>query len=322
MPFSAIASLKKQTKTSPGTKAHSESCKWIRCGNCVKRVSADIHPRRPAVRGSLTVEAAVTLPVFLIMMCCLLYPLLMLCDYMYIQQALENTSRKLARYAYAEQMLGQAAATDSRFMEWVGESAVYVLSLAGAKNAVLKEAGRERLDHSCIVNGASGLSFYSSRLPDEDNNIDLVVTYEAAFPTPSLPLVRVPMMQRSYRHAWVGDERPGEESAAKEMVYITETGTVYHTFADCTHLNLSVRQAAYAGIERERNQYGARYHPCELCVKAGKIPDTVYITGEGTRFHISLACSGIKRGVTAIPLSQVGDRPLCSRCSKRGGKQK
>ena len=86
MPFSAIASLKKQTKTSPGTKAHSESCKWIRCGNCVKRVSADIPPRRPAVRGSLTVEAAVTLPVFLIMMCCLLYPLLMLCDYMYIQQ--------------------------------------------------------------------------------------------------------------------------------------------------------------------------------------------------------------------------------------------
>ena len=77
--------------------------------------------------------------------CCLLYPLLMLCDYMYIQQALENTSRKLARYAYAEQMLGQAAATDSRFMEWVGAVSYTHLDVYKRQHPLyeFKECGEE-----------------------------------------------------------------------------------------------------------------------------------------------------------------------------------
>ena len=42
--------------------------------------------------------------------------------------------------------------------------------------------------------------------------------------------------------------------------------------------------------------------------------DTVFITDQGNRFHYDLNCSGIKRTIYMIRLSEVGNRKQCSRC--------
>lgn len=112
--------------------------------------------------------------------------------------------------------------------------------------------------------------------------------------------------------AWVGFR--GLE-LAESYVYITPDGSVYHLFGDCTHLSLSVRQVSAAYAENAKNQYGQRYRSCSLCrpAAAGK----VYIAAEGECYHCERDCSGLKRTVKSVPLSEAGGRSCCQRCLAR-----
>lgn len=97
-------------------------------------------------------------------------------------------------------------------------------------------------------------------------------------------------------------------------VYITETGSVYHTSSECTHLNLSIRAVSQGEIGHLRNQNKGRYHACEKCVGNSQRADTVYITNEGDRFHNSVNCSGLKRTVKMVDIDDVSNMKECSRC--------
>ena len=64
-----------------------------------------------------------------------------------------------------------------------------------------------------------------------------------------------------------------------------------------------------------------KYKICERCCH-GITPqdgEEVYITIYGDRYHKSRTCSGLKRTIREIMLSQVGNRAPCSKC---GGKEK
>ena len=62
-----------------------------------------------------------------------------------------------------------------------------------------------------------------------------------------------------------------------------------------------------------RNASGGRYSPCEKC--GGDGSGIVYITNEGDRYHNTIECSGLKRSVRCVPLSEAGGRAPCSRCA-------
>lgn len=123
--------------------------------------------------------------------------------------------------------------------------------------------------------------------------------------------------QKAVVRAWVGYTGEAFENHAGEtLVYITSTGSVYHRSRDCTYLRLSIRQVFYEDLGSERNQSGGRYTPCEYCVRSGSAGGVVYITDHGTSYHSSAGCQGLKRTVMAVPLSEVGGRPCCSRCGR------
>lgn len=148
----------------------------------------------------------------------------------------------------------------------------------------------------------------------EDEMIQLV---RPARVKPVVPVLAYPgtnIVSCCYMRAWTGYdvERKFSVEEQEEYVYITENGTVYHRERNCTHLTLSIELAGKDEVGQLRNESGGKYYPCEKC--GGDGSSFVYVTGEGTRYHNTITCSGLKRTVISIPLSEVGGRPPCSRC--------
>ncbi len=107
-------------------------------------------------------------------------------------------------------------------------------------------------------------------------------------------------------------------STQEVPVYVTEYGSVYHTSLSCSYLQPKIREAAAGEIPFLRNNDGKIYYPCEYC-SAGTDAETVYITVYGTRWHGNRNCAGLHRGIRRMLLSEVGGKPLCSRCREREG---
>lgn len=125
------------------------------------------------------------------------------------------------------------------------------------------------------------------------------------------------LMSRARAHPWTGYKQGSgsggsDGSMGDPIVYVAENGTVYHLSRSCTHLDLNIRPIDSSQIGDVRNAGGGKYKPCELC---GGGSGTVYITNEGDRYHSSLTCSGLKRTIYEMRLSEVGNRRLCSRCA-------
>ncbi len=125
------------------------------------------------------------------------------------------------------------------------------------------------------------------------------------------------LLSRARAHPWTGykqgsGEGGGEGSMEDPIVYVAENGTVYHLSRSCSHLDLSIRPIDRGDVDNARNAGGGKYKPCEIC---GGGSGTVYITDEGDRYHSSLTCSGLKRTIYEMRLSEVGNRRLCSRCA-------
>lgn len=118
--------------------------------------------------------------------------------------------------------------------------------------------------------------------------------------------------QKAVCRAWIGfTELETEET----YVYITQRGSVYHLYNDCTHLDLSIQRVTFAKACSSKNAYGERYRECELCdTTFGAL---VYITKEGNCYHSERSCSGLKRTIRQIPLSEVEGRTCCIRCMSR-----
>lgn len=62
---------------------------------------------------------------------------------------------------------------------------------------------------------------------------------------------------------------------------------------------------------------GGIYHLCERCGWMPGNDGNCYVTDYGDRYHTSLSCSGLKRKVYTVPLSEVKGKGACSKC---GGK--
>lgn len=163
-----------------------------------------------------------------------------------------------------------------------------------------------------VSGGSSGFSFLFSSYLKEDGYLDLVVTYKLRIPFPLTGDIYLPQVQRCRVRGWIGEKDNMEEK--ESMVYITESGNVYHLTRSCSHLTLTIQEIAPGKLSKARNSSGGKYIPCEKCGKEPLQGENYYIAKEGDCFHTKRNCSGLKRTVLTIPLSKVGSRSLCKRC--------
>lgn len=263
----------------------------------------------PPLQGSITVEAAFALPLFLFFCIQLLSLISLFQLHSALEAALHQETAQAALQAYAYQELGID----------ISSGAGGFLEEAYLRDRVINRVGKAYLDHSMIEGGSSNIHILYTGKKEVQDTVDVILYYKIQPAVDILGFSGFTMANRCRMKAWTGYQAENAAASGKtgeELVYITETGTVYHKSRNCSHLALSVRTVKTGSLNELRNGDGGKYYPCEKCGKnAGS---SVFITEQGNRYHTSLNCSGLKRTVYVVPISEAGGRGPCSRCSVTG----
>lgn len=278
-----------------------------------KRVSHNTFGYHGGRRASMTLEAAMVLPLFLFAILNLLAAVNDIALHVRMQTAMHQTGLTLARYAYAYERISQGFPLPESALADVAFSQTYV------KEKVENAVGEAYFASMGVHGGAEGVSFLQSEITTGDT-VTLIASYrmDALFLPEQFSSFR--MINRVCLRKWTGyDNAAGAEQgdAAQRMVYIAEHGTVYHDSRNCYHLNVTIRQTSGERLAGERNSSGGRYTACELC--GGRRQSGVfYVSEDGTRYHTTAACSGLRRTVRAVPVSEIGSRTPCHNCGGSG----
>ncbi len=251
-------------------------------------------PQMP--RGSLTIEASLAVPIFMFAMFLVLSVINLLRFHLNLQEAVHQEAGKLAMTAYES----------------------WDCSEGSVRSAVLGRLDGKLMDKAPVKGGSGGIDFSGSRLGNREI-IEINAAYEAQLPYDFFGLFDHRFAARCVMHTYIGYEKGLSERTAErkeeEYVYVAETGTVYHTDRECSYLRLSVRETDMNSLKNLRNSSGHKYYACKDCGHAAG--NRVYITSDGTCYHSSLSCSGLKRTVTCVPLSEAGGMKVCSRCGHK-----
>ena len=249
--------------------------------------------RKYFFQAGVTIEAALGIPLFLFAALCLIY----LIEIQSIKVSIKNASWNAAKCAVED------------------TATVPVLTSIKLKSDIIDMIGEERIERSILEDGSSSITCWKSYMSPASGELNIVVEYKVKIPLPLFGNPSAKLREEFRMSAWTGYQDRGEKEGDSEIVYITDTGLVYHEDYQCSYLQLSIRFVPYSGLSFMRNEYGGKYYACEKCVFGSSLAG-VYITESGNRYHNSLTCSGLKRTIHAVERSEVGMRGACSRCSK------
>lgn len=270
------------------------------------------------LRGGMTVEAAVALPVFLFFLLNLSCAIEMIRLHGNLQMALWETGQRLAVYGYAlgdEESLRSMESEDGD--SWWKEMAGIAFSYTYIRNQIIDYLGEEYLEASPLSRGTEGLQFWESEVLQHNDEMEITLTYGVSPWCGLTGFFPFRMANRYHAHLWNGYDIVGNSGENEEeliTVYVAETGKVYHRDRNCTHLCLSIQEIIAGTQGNYRNENGRRYSECEKC-RGGTDEGVLYIAREGDSYHYSRDCSGLKRTVFAILLKDAEDYRPCSRCS-------
>lgn len=273
-------------------------------------------------RASLTVEAAFVLPIFFLAVVMFLYLMQILFFYEHVQSAITKAAEETAKYAafYEKYHNEPSDAVNNSQTENI-RNTIKIMGIPYMRHRVKELLRQEVRDQPFLQGGFNSMNFAKSKFMEEDHT-DLIVTYTVRPPINLFGLYRIHLTQRAKVRNFTGyhsnsEGRRQNENLKKdeEIVYITDTGTVYHLTEQCCTLDLSINKVLYKNIDTLRNKSGGKYKKCEICYDS--IVDDIkqaYITPTGDRYHCSLNCRGLKRHILEISINQVGQRSRCKRC--------
>ena len=197
-----------------------------------------------------------------------------------------------------------------------------VITLAGYMMTIGIQV-RENLSLSAK---ARKIAMYTGGVGTDGSNIwvDLPKTYIFHYPAAVFGPQSTRIALRARVRSWTGyagdDDVSGEDgSSSGETVYVTENREVYHTHADCTHLDLTVMRTDLSNVKNMRNAYGKRYKKCK------GFPDNysgpVYLTEKGDYYYPSSDYNSLIRHVSVADRSECEGLCLCERCAARDKKE-
>ena len=275
--------------------------------------------KRVYLKASLTVEAALGLPLILFAMVVLLMPVRIMNADMRMQAAAEAVVIDASKYQYTvkelkkyenENATSNAAAEEehnSNAEECKSITSDAALGAYAALRAV-KEVDDERLNI---------ISFTGSRFMREDDMIVVRLDYEYQLPFPVLHLGSITQEAVASRRAWTGkdgsDGATGiSESEDDEIVYIGKNPTRYHLSPTCHYLSNNYNTVTVGSDGRASGR-----KPCDRCGEGAATGQTVYVTPEGDKFHTDKNCSSMRSYPQAVKRSEVEYLGCCSYCERK-----
>ena len=258
--------------------------------------------------GSLTVEASLVLPLFVMAIMVLIFFIQAIQIQVQIQKALFNQTVKTAGYSYYLSKT-EIPTEAEQFLE-----AEYI------KLNIINELGTDFFKNDYIVNGKNGLILNLTNISDE-GIIDIALQYRMQVPFDIFGVGKLNFVARGRCRTWDGKHSDITGYKGK-MVYVTPNGEVYHESDKCTYIVKSVSNCNYHNIAEKRNLSGGIYYPCNVCAES-KTPigmQLVYYTNYGTRYHLEALCPNLNTNVFSMneETAKKKYRP-CSKCGVAGG---
>lgn len=281
--------------------------------------------KRDKNKGSVSIEAALSLTIFLTIILFVSSYLLAVWYEFNMQSEINEMSREYAKMKMYLSIANTVIESNDKLKEskdaMTGKAMeIYNKYVDDNLDEILREkafgsylTAKLALEHNVLEKNKIlkiyNLDFTKSSL--NSGVVDIVGSYNIRLPFYG---GTIEVLSRAKTKDWTGLSVTDLE----EMVYVTKTGTVYHKSLSCSHLNLKISQCEFGSAVSGNNINNKKYKKCLTCLYGKKINSgTVYITEYGDKYHISLECSGLTRSIEKIPLSQVKDKKPCSKC---GGK--
>lgn len=271
--------------------------------------------RESEKKGSITAEAAISLSLFLLFFLMMIFFYLLLNLEIKIQNAIENAADLQMVYISMKNAEPESASDSDSEPIQLDVSGKLRLDPVFLKQYVIAELGDLYLDSCWIRGGSSGLDFGKSSFPEDGEEIRIVVSYNIRIPFWGIPDIQV--IQSAERRIWIGADSSTDRQTG-DKVYMTEEGSVYHLYADCSYIDVKLEAVPFQNLEKLRNADGHIYYPCESCKPESS--GVVYISRYGERYHASKNCKAIKKNYRMVSLEEAGNRKLCSKCAQRAGK--
>ncbi len=172
-----------------------------------------------------------------------------------------------------------------------------------------------------LSNRARSVAMYSGVIETEGEGvwIDLPETYTFHYPGALGKIAPLRIALRARVYPWIGYGGTGtaednkENAGSSDTVFLTDNAEVYHTHADCTHLDLTIMRTTMSDVNNLRNEYGSRYKPCSSFPKNYDGP--VYVTAKGDFYYPSTGYNSLTRHVRMVSKSECPELRICERCA-------
>ena len=285
------------------------------------------------VHGSLTIEAALGLPLLLFFMLMVFTPIHVMDEQRHIQNAMEAAAKDMSVRAYIEGLSEELVSDSELKKDIVGTlfMGMEMLDIIG----LIKDLKLDSIkDISLGENHLTGLDITEGSYTEEesekatsDEMVFFELKYKIKWPISLFDTGSYSLSSIVNRRKWIGSEggrgrdKFGEglkkdgydiDEEGDPIVYVGKTATRYHVDRHCHYIDNVMSAVAGEDIEELRNSSGGRYHACPSC--DARPEGTVYIFESGTSYHSSEECKSIGSYARVCKLSEVEHLGPCSYC--------
>lgn len=237
-------------------------------------------------RGYVTLEVTLIMPIFIFAMVTIYHIMQCKIAENIIYEASVETAEYMAEFSYMS--TDNALLANIKFEDYVDD---------------------KKILEKYVDGGVDGVNFIGTKY-DEDGYVVLKVNYTLKVNSPLVSGLKKTKTFTLRQKEYIGDQNDAKEREDENdrYVYITDNQSVYHNERGCTHLTLSKHTV------NVKSACTMKYQPCEFCVKNADVSGRVIVTEQGDRYHMDENCSGLKRSVKRVKLSEVSGLGECSRC--------